>query len=69
VQIRLNYRFDCGDVAHAHHNRWVVAERLIAEGAEVDAKSDLGRTPLDGAEEKENTNTLELLLKHGGKRW
>ncbi len=42
--------------------------RDIANGAEVNAKSDLGRTPLDWAEEWKNTKTVEKLLNHGARR-
>ena len=52
----------------ARHDRRDVAELLIASGAEVNAKSDLGRTPLNWAAERENTETVELLLEHGATR-
>ena len=51
------------------HNE--VAELLIAEGADVNAKSESGiskgQTPLDGAIQFKNTETADLLRKHGGK--
>jgi ankyrin repeat protein len=41
-----------------------IAELLIAEGADVNAKSEGGTTPLDMANDRE---TADLLRKHGGK--
>jgi hypothetical protein len=42
----------------------VIAHLLIVKNADVNAKDDKGRTPLDLAEDKE---TADLLRKHGGK--
>ena len=48
-----------------------IAELLIAEGADVNAKSESGmfkgQTPLDTAINFKNTETADLLRKHGGK--
>ena len=44
-----------------------VVELLIAEGADINAKMEDDRTPLDGAIEFEHTETADLLRKHGGK--
>ena len=40
---------------------------LIAEGADVNAKIDDGKTPLDYAILFKHTKTADLLRKHGGK--
>jgi len=44
-----------------------VAELLIASDADVNAKDDDGGTPLDLAIKFKNTETADLLRKHGGK--
>jgi transcriptional regulator len=56
-----------------------IAERLIAKGADVNAKERDGRTPLDSAEtvvelrsledkvKAAKKETVDLLRKHGGK--
>jgi hypothetical protein len=44
-----------------------IAELLIAEGADVNAKDDRGETSLDWAEETNNKEIADLLRKHGGK--
>ena len=47
------------------HNE--VAELLIAKGADVNKKDDDGKTPLDSAIFAKQTETANLLRKHGGK--
>ena len=42
-------------------------ELLIANGANVNAKDEAGKTPLDKAIYKERTEITDLLRKHGGK--
>ncbi len=42
-----------------------IAELLIEEGADVNAKDDEGRSPLELAVERNNRDTVYLLLKHG----
>ena len=44
-----------------------IAELLIAKGADVNAKDDDGKTPLDRAIMHNHTETIDLLRKHGGK--
>ncbi len=44
-----------------------IAELLIAEGANVNAKDERGKTPLDLAIQVKNPKTAALLRKHGGK--
>ena len=44
-----------------------IAELLIAEGANVNAKDDDGDTPLDQAILDKQTEIADLLRKHGGK--
>ena len=44
-----------------------VVELLIAKGADVNAKGDGGTTPLDRAIINDETETADLLRKHGGK--
>jgi ankyrin repeat protein len=44
-----------------------VVELLIAKGADVNAQSDGGNTPLDWAIKQKQTEIADLLRKHGGK--
>ena len=45
-----------------------IAELLIAEGANVNAKTDWGElTPLNFAKAQNQTETADFLRKHGGK--
>jgi ankyrin repeat protein len=44
-----------------------IAELLIANGADVNAKTNDGHTPLDRAILNEDTETAALLRKHGAK--
>jgi len=50
----------CGSLGHKN-----TTALLIAAGADVNAKDDKGRTPLDRA--VGYTETADLLRKHGGK--
>ncbi len=45
----------------------IIVETLIAKGADVNAKTDKGTTPLDSAILGKNKETTDLLRKHGGK--
>ena len=51
------------------HEAWrkEIVELLIVEGADVNAKDDVGQTPLDSAIVEKQTETADLLRKHGGK--
>jgi ankyrin repeat protein len=51
----------------AYLGRKEIVEILIAEGADVNAKTDYGKTPLDGANRRKHPETAGLLRKHGGK--
>jgi len=51
----------------ARSRRKEIAELLIAKGADVNAKTKRGETPLDEAIEHNHTETADLLRKHGGK--
>ena len=44
-----------------------IAELLIAKGADVNVKDNSGYTPLDQANRYKQTETADLLRKHGGK--
>ena len=51
----------------AIHGRTEVVELLIAEGADVNAKSKVDLTPLHWAITYNHPETVTLLRKHGGK--
>ena len=48
-------------------SRKEIIKLLIAKGADMNAKNDEGRTPLDEAVEWDKPETADLLRKHGGK--
>ncbi|MDB4668894.1 ankyrin repeat domain-containing protein [bacterium] len=52
----------------AFHGHKEVAELLIAEGADVNAKNEDVETPLDRAIQLKEAEIADLLRKHGGKR-
>jgi cytohesin len=52
----------------AENGQKEIAELLIAEGADMNAKDDYGNTPLDRAIAIEHSETSDLLRKHGGKQ-
>jgi ankyrin repeat protein len=45
-----------------------IAELLITNGADVNARDNVGKTPIDWAIEYDETEIADLLRKHGGKR-
>jgi hypothetical protein len=51
----------------AYHGHKEIVELLIAKGADVNAKDDDGKTPLNWAIDFKKTETADLLRKHGGK--
>ena len=51
----------------AHGGHKGIAQLLIAAGADVNAKDDDGDTPIDEAIINDETETADLLRKHGGK--
>jgi ankyrin repeat protein len=44
-----------------------IVELLIHAGADVNAKTDIGETPLDGAIGNKHSEIAALLRKHGSK--
>ena len=67
----MNARRDSGSTP-LHRAVWrghkQIADLLVANGADVNAKNGFGKTPLDLAIDFEKTETADLLRKHGGKR-
>ena len=57
------------DVFRVDVNHWLACLRflLIAAGANVNAKTDYGETPLDRPLRYELTEVVNLLRNHGGK--
>ncbi len=51
----------------AAYMKFDLAELLIAKGADVNARNNKDSTPLDWAIRIKNTETIDLLRKHGGK--
>ncbi|MBT4900873.1 MAG: hypothetical protein HON54_03060 [Verrucomicrobia bacterium] len=51
----------------AWYGRKEIAELLISNGADVNAKDEDGKTPLDATYLFNKTETADLLRKHGGK--
>jgi hypothetical protein len=67
---RYSYGFITGETplhTHAGEGRKEVVEILINAGANVNAKDEDGRTPLDWAMNRQQKETADLLRKHGGK--
>ena len=51
----------------AYYGHEEIVELLITKGANVNAKANDGRTPIDWAITQDNTETADLLRKHGAK--
>ena len=51
----------------ANWGRKEVAELLIINGTQVNTNDDVGKTPLNWANARRQTETTDLLRKHGGK--
>ena len=51
----------------AYEGNIEAVKQHLAAGANVNAKDDVGKTPLDGAIEFKHPEIADLLRKHGGK--
>jgi ankyrin repeat protein len=51
----------------AQHNYRDMAEFLITKGADVNAETNRGTTPLQTAKREGHTEIVELLRKHGAR--
>ena len=47
---------------------WKIARELLKLNVDMNARDDQGRTPLQVALEKGNSQVAELLLEHGAER-
>ena len=65
-RLRRNGETPLHDAAYGGQKE--IVELLIAEGADVNAKKEDGYTPLDEAIINDETETADLLRKHGAKR-
>jgi ankyrin repeat protein len=50
-----------------HHGNKEIVELLLANGAELNIKNAAGKTALDLASQRNHTEIVELLKKHGAK--
>ena len=61
---KIGYAAPLHRAARSHKE---IAELLITNGADVNAKNKNGDTPIDFAVRGNQTATIDLLRKHGGK--
>jgi len=52
----------------AYHDRADVVELLLSKGADVNVRTSLGQIPLQLAQERRNTKTIDLFRKRGTKK-